>query len=124
MSLDLLYNKRAGQFKTAKYYKSKVIDNNYDGEKLEYSKKAIEFRCGVYEGKRKHEQNLTENLNVTGSSLILFSSDHRAAGIKRGDKVIFEYAQFIVNDIKTVKSARNTMYQKISNNKTYVIALN
>lgn len=124
MSLDLLYNKRAGQFKTAKYYPSKVINNDYDGEKLEYGKKAIEFRCGVYEGKRRHEQNLTENLNISGSSLILFSSDHRANRIKRGDKVIFEYSQFIVNDIKTVKSARNTMYQKISNNKTYVIALN
>lgn len=129
MPLDIIYNKVVGQNRMAKYYSMeleyKTINGFLDpnGQTKKYNKMAVEFRCGVYEPKKTFLESVGEGINTTGGSITLYSSDYRAMGIKRGDKVIYDNEEYEVTDVNSLKGNKNSAYQRYTNNKLKVIVL-
>lgn len=132
MSLNFLFNNKAGQNRKALFYKleienEKVGNNNFldpDGIKKKFAKIPIEFTCGVYESKKTFRENVMDGLNTTSSSLILFTNDLRVMNlIDRGDKVRYENQDYAVMETTVIKNYTNSQYQRYAQERYKIIVL-
>lgn len=128
----ILYANRLRQEQTAKHYPIIVtndkLDNGYfdpEGEKYEYAKLGKTFRCGKFEKEEFKGFNLNENLNVTNSGLVLYTTDFRIvnAKVSRGDKIIYQGREYSIQDYSKPNNHANKQYQRNSLNGVLLLSL-
>jgi len=128
----ILYANRLRQEQTAKHYPIEVINNKLEngdfnplGETYSYKKIGKTFRCGKFEREDFKATSLTENLNVTNSGLVLYTTDFRIVdnGVRRGDKIIYNGNEYSVFDFSKPSNHANKQFQRKSLNGVLLISL-
>lgn len=123
MGMTFLFNFVKGQYRTAKLYSHEVIKDEFNGEKLKFHKIGQTFKCGEYDGKNNFGINLLDGLRVNTETIVLFSTDHKIKNIRRGDKVLYEEKEYSVEQVKKERVNANTTFQRLTENRVYVIHL-
>lgn len=117
----IMYANKLRQEQIAKHYpiivKSDKLENGfYDpaGEKYEYAKLGKSFRCSKVEKEDFKTFNLNENLKVTNSSLILYTTDFRIvnAKVSRGDKIIYQGNEYSIESYSKPSTPSGKQFQR------------
>ena len=135
---NMFYSQRVNQYLPAVHYKiivknEKIENDSFDpkGEQYEYEKKGRYFKCGEWSrsmvrgGLEFTREQLTENLNVTNSGVVLYSDDHRILDreISRGDKIEYDDEVYTVFDFRKMRNPSRSPYQRKASNKILVLSL-
>ena len=135
---NMFYSQRVNQHRPATHYKiivenNKLENGNFEplGEKYKHEKKGRFFKCGEWSrsmvrgGLEFTREQLTENLNVTNSGVVIYSDDHRILDrkISRGDKVIYDSETYTVFDFRIMRNPSRSPYQRKASNKILVLSL-